>query len=312
MVEPQVVLGSRTCLSFPFDVRLPIPLFGDIQGSDMKKIHLVGFYQLGFWLGQLRTLKAATPTLANYQEYLDPLLRAKSHLEQLCHQSAPLVPIKVCLASAQRLISLIDSVMKKTITPEQAITAQDIDGLNTALTTFETIFAAEMPDIAAYFVSEKRNYSTKSLIENADNEFSESVRDRLPEICISDLRTAGKCIAFELGTAAGFHSYRALEAVAKDYVFNLKKLPELLAKKDYPTLYDFLKKIEDNNADPKVVRTCQDIRELRRNPLAHPDASLTPDEGIHAFKISTSAIEALVGDMEKRSLYSMPPKATSS
>lgn len=273
----------------------------------MNKIHLVGFYQLGFWLGQLRTLKPATPTLSSYQEYYNPLINATVHLKLLCHQAAPLVPVKVCAASAQALILLMDSVMQKLIEPGQAITKSDLGGLNTALSAFEAVFAAEMPEVAAYIVSEKRNYSTKSLIENADNEFSEAARTRLPKICVSDIRTAGRCIAFELGTAAGFHSYRALEAVARDYVINLKKLPELEAKKPHPALFDFLKKIEENGADKKVVANCQEIRENRRNPLAHPEESLSPDEGIQAFKVATTAIELLVADMEARKLYPTPP-----
>jgi len=138
------------------------------------------------------------------------------------------------------------------------------------------------------------------LIDRADNAFEDSIRKRLSAQCLEDIRAAGKCIAFELGTAAGFHSYRALEATALHYVTRLGKT---FTDKDKRDLFVYLEFIEKNGGDKDVVQVSQQIRSKKRNPLMHPTDNLSPDEGIDAFQISTSAISELVRDMEQQKLF---------
>ena len=113
-------------------------------------------------------------------------------------------------------------------------------------------------------------------------------------------KSAGRCIAFELGTSAGIHSYRALEAVALDYV-NKREL-----KPPKHDLWTYLDMLEKDGADKNAIQVCQQLRKLRRNPVTHPEDNLDLDQGIEAFQLSTSAITALVLDMEKRQLFPNP------
>src|SRR5262249_1617525 len=62
---------------------------------------------------------------------------------------------------------------------------------------------------------EKGIFSTNDLIENAENAIPKAIRDAVPAEALDDWKQAGKCIVFELPTAAGFHLIRATEAVIR-------------------------------------------------------------------------------------------------
>lgn len=86
----------------------------------------------------------------------------------------------------------------------------------------------------------------------------------------------GKCLAFEVPTACGFHTYRVVEAVLRRYwdeVTGNRKRPEP------ETLGKFAAELQDAKlGDPRVIEAIRYIAKHHRNPLAHPDVVLTIDE----------------------------------
>jgi hypothetical protein len=55
----------------------------------------------------------------------------------------------------------------------------EVENINAALTRFELVLVEETRELATFYVSKKRNYSTQGLIEHADNEFPDAVKKRL-------------------------------------------------------------------------------------------------------------------------------------
>jgi hypothetical protein len=261
----------------------------------MKKINVIDFYQMGNWLGYLRLIKAGKPTDETYNY----LYKAQQWLEVVCKHPANIVQLDLSKPAARSLLDAVTAVLSRLLITQigSDVTPDDVGKITVGLARFELILLEELRSLATYYVSQKRNYSTQGLIEHADNELPDFVKPRLSAQTITDIKSAGKAIAFELGTAAGIHAFRALESVALDYVNKRGLSP---SRRDLWSYFDALQK---DGADPKAIQVGQQLRELRRNPLAHPADNLDVDEAIEAFQLCTSAITALVRDMEKRNLF---------
>jgi len=253
---------------------------------------------MGNHLGNLREVQIGKPSDKTLR-FLDG---ASRWLELISRETDHDIELKSCKPAAKELLTTVNKVLAKLLVTQTSseITFGEVQKINYELSRFETILHQECSELATYFVSKKRNYSTMGLIESAENEFPDSVKKRLCEQVIIDIKSAGRCIAFELGTSAGIHSYRALEAVALDYV-NKREL-----KPPKHDLWTYLDMLEKDGADKNAIQVCQQLRKLRRNPVTHPEDNLDLDQGIEAFQLSTSAITALVLDMEKRQLFPNP------
>jgi hypothetical protein len=60
----------------------------------------------------------------------------------------------------------------------------------------------------------------------------------------------------------------------------------------------YLKKMRDTKVGAaKVLAILQQIKDLHRNPLAHPDETLTLEEAVGLFGIVQSAINAMLKDI---------------
>ena len=115
----------------------------------------------------------------------------------------------------------------------------------------------------------------------------------MPE-AIPDLREAGKCLAFELPNATAFHLHRANESVLRRYFEVSAKgitAPKTRNMGDYLKLLD-----EVDGADKKVIASLRDLKDLHRNPLAHPEDSL---ESIDEAIALLGAIQAVMVHMLK-------------
>src|SRR5262249_13042567 len=141
-------------------------------------------------------------------------------------------------------------------------------------------------------------YATPELIERAEKLFSESVRVEMPPEAVEDVRQAGRCIAFELPTAAGFHILRCVESVMLRYMdtLNAKRPKEKLRNWGV-----YLQILKDAGADEKVIAALDQLRDLHRNPNIHPEETLTLDEALSLLGIAQSAILGMVRDIWKHS-----------
>jgi hypothetical protein len=209
-------------------------------------------------------------------------------------------------ASLARILEVFNTA-PESVLPEDVIT--EFSG---AWASFESALGLELGRAPIYYVTPKSVFDTRMLIGKGSIVFTDATVDRLPKEAIDDTDQAGRCLAFSLGTAAGFHIARATEAVILRYmaVFGCAEPKESQRNWGF-----YLKSLTDAGANPKVVAHLQQIKDLHRNPLIHPEISLGMGEAVSLWSICTSAIQAMVADMETKSatpaadVVSVLPKA---
>jgi hypothetical protein len=174
--------------------------------------------------------------------------------------------------------------------------SDDADGFGAAVQRFDTALALELGRAPIFYVSPKGISDVRVLITDAATIY-EGYKDRLPKRAIDDTREAGRCLAFALPTAAGFHIARATETVMLKHmeVFHCPAL-----KNSNRNWGQYTRLLRESGANPKVVHHLEQIRELHRNPLIHPEVTLTLAEALSLWALCTSVIQAMIADMETR------------
>src|SRR5262249_45791089 len=113
-----------------------------------------------------------------------------------------------------------------------------------------------------------------------------------------EIRQAGKCIAFDLPTAAGFHLLRALENVIQSYYDSVTKGR---ARPATGTMGTYIAEIEKNGGEPKLAAILTQKKDHHRNPLMHPQDVLEMNEAIILFGIVQSAMMSIGMEILKAS-----------
>ncbi|KAB2798946.1 hypothetical protein F9L06_10095 [Brucella anthropi] len=166
-----------------------------------------------------------------------------------------------------------------------------------AYQSFKAAFLAELGVFPSYFVTQKAGFDTDTLLTNGSAIFPADLFMKVPE-SILDANEAGKALAFELSTACGFHTFRVVESVLRRYYKSVS------GGKDVPTnkrsLGGILSLLKNEEiGDPNVLAALQQIKDLHRNPLAHPDVSLGPDEAISLIGMSQSVITFMLKEISQ-------------
>jgi len=143
-----------------------------------------------------------------------------------------------------------------------------------------------------YLVSQIGGYSMALLASKAEVNILEDALAIIDEQAKKDFREAGRCLAFELPTAAGFHAMRATESVLRQFYAQLTG--KSAARKEWATCINELVKA---GADKKVMAILDQLRDLHRNPLMHPQDFLSMKQAIGLFDIAKSAIGSLAEEI---------------
>lgn len=252
-------IHSKRCFNqiCHLNVLFSLSLFTDIHGSEMKKINIIDFYQMGNWLGYLRLINAGKPT-ADTTKYL---YNAQLWLEVICKHPQNIIELKLTKPAAWDLLNIVTKLLSKLVILEigSELQPDEVHNLNAALTRFEFILVEETRELATFYVSTKSIFSTSMLISDAEKVFQENELKRIPKNAIDDIKRAGRCIAFELPTASGFHALRALEAVTLEYLEKLNIIPK---QRDLGTYINLL---ESNGADKNATSVIDQLGRVNTN-----------------------------------------------
>ena len=158
---------------------------------------------------------------------------------------------------------------------------------------FQTIINADLQVLAAYLVTQTGIYSVSDLVENAEAAFPTPYKEKLSEDAIKDIKQSGRCLAFGLGTACGFHILRATEQVMYEYYTKVCQRdtppPRLPNWGEY---IDFFRKSQDPHA-LRIAEMLQQIKSHDRNVIMHPDMFLDDDAAHTLFELAKGAIMAM-------------------
>lgn len=184
--------------------------------------------------------------------------------------------------------------------------AHNANSIARAANEFETVLKAELNGWDAFFVSQKGAYSTTDLINRAESLLpSESARAMLSPVALEDIRQAGRCLAFNLGTAASFHIARCAETfIWKYYELIVGHLPSIKVR-NWGTYIRNL--TAAGNADSKVIGWMTQIKDQYRNPVLHPEEIISPDDALEFINACTSLMLCIARELDKARMTTAAP-----
>lgn len=175
------------------------------------------------------------------------------------------------------------------------------NSLITALDEFEMVFREEMREAATYRVPDRGIFHTGKLVDTADQSFPADLFALVPDMAREDWRAAGRCLAFNLLSASGFHVARAVEATVESYYrLSTGKTNTLKSWNDY------IKALEAALASPtqpfvpseKVISELRQMKDDYRNPIMHPRVVLSDADALMLFANGQSVIIAMAQEMK--------------
>ncbi|HEV3393479.1 MAG TPA: hypothetical protein VG103_08235 [Chthoniobacterales bacterium] len=256
----------------------------------MKRINVSFVYSLASAIHPLVVLKKDT----RWVDALAHFFFGKDRLNNLI-ESAPVV-LKTCLPEAKELrdyIAELEEVSDRRVAsnPTAALNVFEASRLRHLASQFETTLAADLRDLEIYFVSPVGIFSTTSLLSKPEDMFFDKVKD-LPEDTLREIQEGGKCLAFALATASAFHFLRALESIIRKYYDVLSSGAPRPTRGSMGVYLDKLLELPDVDKDLESV--LRQIKKLHRDPISHPEVTLTVPEAVSLLGLIQSAISRIL------------------
>jgi len=264
------------------------------RGVLLRSVNESFFYNFGSAMRPLRDAKQD----AKLVEWFYNVFSSKNWLEWFLNDKV--VPLSVCKSAGYKLLSAINDVVEAAGKPENAeeeLGFTKYYAITNGLREFETVFLAEIQTLDTYFVSQTGIYKTSDLIEHAERIFPESVLDVIPDHAVKDIRECGKCLAFDLPTAAGFHMLRVSEAMIREYILIVAGAYPKMKSRNWGRYIEILKR---NGADTRIIGALDQIREMHRNPIMHPEDFLSAEEAATLLGVAQGVIVFIAADIVKR------------
>jgi len=260
----------------------------------MKRLNLSFFMELGAALEPLNTLPPRVPEGDDDQieapaTFRRNLFHANRALETLLeHETIPLA-IPASRPAAQELSSVITNILRK-----NNKVRQDMWDAYWYAQRLQTLLQGELAVQSVYHIWPKRAFDINLLIEKATSLFSKEVQQWMTEDERYNIAQAGKCIAFETPTAAGFHLIRAAESVIRRYYAVVVGVAPVLKMRNWGA---YIKNLKKCNGEPRVIHALEQIKDLHRNPVIHPEIALSLEESISLIGITESVVSSIYADM---------------
>lgn len=195
---------------------------------------------------------------------------------------------------------------------KEPLTAQEVGKLRKAIADYQQILEAELQNVDAYYVKQQGAFSTSILIDRAELALAlpDDAAALLGGDIVADLRAGGRCLAFQLPTASGFHVARATEMAIRMLMASLKCSELKDSQRNWGA---YIKSLESRDTDESLkplTHHLQQIKDLHRNPLIHPEQTLTMPEALALWSICISVIGTMMVEIAKRKRADTPEPGT--
>ena|ERR1035438_8899019 len=265
-----------------------------VSGSNMRRLNGHVFYELGTKLERLSRISAES----TYVEVWWELFQARVGVQELI---VGMPALEICIGPANELIEAITRFVPVAFQEAVKLVGTDKDkglewrhhSITKAKEAFETVLAAELAALDTYHLDQQGIYKTSDLVDRADLAFTEKSRKSIPDDAKKDFRESGRCLAFELPTASGFHATRAVEATLREY--HKLRIPPTTTPTKPPDMATCITQLKAAGEDPKLIDILDHVRDLHRNTIMHPQAFLTIEDALGLFDIAKSAISSMAG-----------------
>jgi len=273
----------------------------------MKIVNLPFIYQLGVEMHELLRL--------DYKARLDILMASvpiRYSIERLLNEYPALTtsrkPGEDVVSTMKQNMEWFDEMKVKEI-PDWNVVDSAVDYKFQAVLkqarNFETVLKADLlENLVAYHPQQKAIYSTTLLIAHAENALHAQDLKKLTQKAIQEIRESGRCLAFDNYTASGFHMLRALEVVLHEYYVLIcnPENPDKTLNNWAAYLGPLYKLINEENTTlnekekshvKKVYYLLQQIKDLDRNNIMHPETVLNEAEALTLFDVAKTAIKVI-------------------
>jgi len=268
----------------------------------MNRIDLFCFYKLGELLQCAAETNLANPGIKR----LLTVVRAKACLTDFLRSAES--GLRRSKGSAENVLKKLNK-LEAALREEGIVEDHEIHGLCEAVDDFGTALESERRgDLRVFAVMPKGLYDTAKLADHAEDIIEEKTLSALPEVIRNDVNLAGRCLAFELWTAMGFHAMRAVEAICREYyqvatgkpALDTVSLGEIIAE-----LEKRLRQEEGANASDSplglIIYTLLRLNKVYGIPVMHPRMTLTPETAKQVFELATDVITMICDDLSSRS-----------
>ncbi|WP_105439784.1 hypothetical protein [Neorhizobium sp. T25_13] len=173
--------------------------------------------------------------------------------------------------------------------------------ITSKIDTFRSVFEAECRDVDVYSVGQIAIYKTRDLVANASHVIPEAFRDGMSSEALKEFDDAGRCLAFDLPTACGFHALRGTELVIEDYLKAFGVTKKMVSWNEYIKAAEAL--ADDKRPEPKpskkVTAMLDRMKSLDRNPLMHPRDELDTAGADHLFSLAAITVAEMIRDIRR-------------
>jgi hypothetical protein len=286
--------------------------------DDVERINQYSMYEFGQRLEKLRRY----PEEPLIKDMFPDLLAASGALDSLAKGDP--FPIEVSKSQAKELENVIDGIIRdnfftqneqgerkfKAPAEDARLDSWDWKHLNKTLEKFETIFAEEMRENATYFVPRRGIFNTKALVDSADEAFPKDLLPFIPDKTKQDWKAAGRCLAFNLLSASGFHVARAVEGTLETYYQRFCGAQAGTTLKSWNDYIVALNGARTSGVTPapseKIIAEIQQMKDDYRNPIAHPRAVLSEGDARMLFANGESVIIGMAQELAAASAGVQP------
>ncbi|GAA1956019.1 hypothetical protein GCM10009798_14180 [Nocardioides panacihumi] len=151
-------------------------------------------------------------------------------------------------------------------------------------------------EVQVAFITREKRYDVNRLLSNVGSLMASGVYDGLPVISQGDFAAAGRCIAFELPTAAAFHLMRGTEDALRDFYRRIVKRERV----DPPLWYQMTEHLRKRRDTPPeaLMNNLDNIRRSFRNPTQHPEKVYDIDEAQDLMSLSIDVVTRMQRHLE--------------
>jgi len=269
----------------------------------MQTVDLPFFVELGTVIEQAQSLDDDGPL---FDAFL-ALLPLRSHLKELLKGSH--VRLSAAAHDLQELDNAIANFHKRYFTdekgdwrpPDADVRAEyELSSIVRMIDRLKTVLIAELRTSTSFAVTGAGIFDVSLLVNGAHKALDRSTISVVGSAVCEELDAAGKCLAFNLHTAAGFHSMRAIERVIKLYLKALLDTDAIKKLKNWGQYIDALEKIPEDaerRASDEAIALIRQIKDIYRNPVIHPDRVLDAQEATTVFHGTIAAITRIASEI---------------
>jgi hypothetical protein len=280
-----------------------------LEGRAVDRIDQFSMYELAVAVGPLSGLHE--PTIS---DLFIPLNRAQRRLHELLLRSDAPIRIGFAMTAARELAKEVDELYAahfqdqdgKFSYPENATTQKvhswQTSDLRAAVQNFEAVLRAEMGQSATYAVPRRGIYDVALLVDRAEESLPGDLVPFMGPKAVPEFKAAGRCMAFGLPTAVGFHMCRAVEGVMEQYYrFFSKKNKELRSWHDYVEALEkiFKDKTAAKKPEERTIRQILHLKEASRNPIMHPRSVLSETDAEVIFSEGKSVMILMAQELQR-------------